>query len=298
MHIYNLISSDWHSGHDNGVMAPGTVLKYDDPGEPYRELTVSLTGGQDRLWNVTQNVLCYIGNVVGKEPIVLTQVGDIVNGNSFVETQYTRLSHQISIARAYLAEFMTRLNVSGFYTVHGTDVHSYGEGSAEELIAEYTREKYGVESVSASHLLLDVGGVRFDIAHDGPSVGEAWLTGNGARTYLRKRMMADMDVLQREPADVYVRAHVHGYADVQDSIERNGKFYQARLVVCPAMCIPNGYARKASRSISYYRLGMLLADIQDGRLVSIMPLLQSFDTRVLHGGGGRSSVQRRATRAS
>lgn len=280
MRIFNLISADWHAGHINGVLAPGTKLLYDDPGEPVKEFTPTLTGGQDRIFNITQNVFSYIETVGVDIPVCVIQVGDVVNGNNYTETLVSsRMAHQIAIARGYLDEFHNRLNMAGFYTVHGTDVHVFGEGSAEELIAEYAREKYHIESISASHMLLNIGGVRFDISHEGPNAGEAWLAGNAARGYLRRRMMEDMDCLGREPADVYVRAHVHGFADVYDTIERNKHFYHSRLVICPAMCIPNSYARRVTRSINYYRLGMLLAEVVDGRLIGITPLLQTYDVR-------------------
>jgi hypothetical protein len=88
-----------------------------------------------------------------------------------------------------------------------------------------------------------------------------------------------MDTLNREPPDIYMRFHVHGFTDETDKLERNGKYQYSRLIVCPSMCVTNGYARAITRAQSFYRLGMILLCIDDGVLTLVKPLLQTFDAR-------------------
>lgn len=274
-----LVSSDWHAGNSAGVLAPGTKLVYNDPGEPYKEYEPALTSAQDRIWNVTQNCLAYAEKKSNGGPVISIVVGDVQHGNRFVEMLVSsRKYHQAEIAMQYFDALVKRLNITANYMVYGTDVHT-DEGSAEVELAEKIRDKYEIESIAVSLLTLNIDGVVFDIAHDGPQAGRAHTQGNPPRIYLRRAMSEDMDALNKQPADVYLRGHFHSFSDELATLERNGKFYQSRIITCPSMCLPNGYARSATRAQAFVRIGMIYCEVENGQLVFVKPLLQTFDLR-------------------
>jgi hypothetical protein len=274
-----LYSTDWHAGNSNGVLAPGTRLIYNDPGEPYKEYTPNLTGAQDRIWNVTQNCISYAEKKADGSPLITIIGGDIQHGKKFVEMLVsTRGYHQGEIAMQYYDEFPKRLNVTANYMVYGTDAHT-DEGTAEVELAEKIRDKYAIESIAVNMLTLNVEGVVLDIAHEGPQSGRSHTLGNPPRIYLRRAMSEDLDTLNKPPADVYLRGHFHSYADESASLERNGKFYHSRIITCPAMCSSNGYARAATRAQSFLRIGMIYMEVENGHLTFVKELLQNFDLR-------------------
>lgn len=274
-----LYTTDWHAGFSRGVLAPGTML----PGESKPK---QLEQAQDIIWNVTQNVISYTERRAKDAPIFIIHGGDVVHGHNFVEEMTSgKPSCQTVIALAYLEEFIKRLNISGFHIVSGTDVHT-DQGSGEELVSMAVRDKFNIESVAASQMLISINGVMLDVSHEGPVVGRSWLYGNAARAYLRRVMSEDLDSLNKSPADLYLRAHVHGFCDVSESIERMGKFWNGRLIVCPPMCGSNGYVRWITRGQAFYRLGMIFIEIIDGVITFVKPLLQTFDVRTLVTANG------------
>jgi hypothetical protein len=92
-------------------------------------------------------------------------------------------------------------------------------------------------------------------------------------------MYADMDELNRKPADLYLRGHVHGYAHQHDSIRRNGRTYDSQIVICPSMVGINPHARKVTRSVPYAKNGMVIIHATDGRIDEIVPVVDTYDTR-------------------
>lgn len=274
-HILNI--SDTHGGNRHGLMSPDTVLTTEGAeGKPFT-FTPEMTPYQEwmwqdvYLWGIEQAIKMTAGR-----PVIVIHAGDVTHGNRFTESLVSsRMSHQIAIAVRALAE-LNRVKPVRFFLVHGTDVHVFGEGTAEEEVAERLRGVMGCEVAATPFGLLDIGGVKVDIAHHGPGPGVGWLQGNTARNYAKQHMMDEIFKLHRLPPDIYIRGHNHAYryerVELDDGIV-------SHLILCPSFCSMNGYARAVTRSIPWITNGMVLIDIQGGMVTDVHPLTKTIDIR-------------------
>jgi len=100
------------------------------------------------------------------------------------------------------------------FVVRGTEAHSGGEGEMEESLAADIGAT-GNDAMGTSswwHLPIDVGGVRFSIAHHPQTAG--WMPHTKRMAALRQSNIVALDAEEHNtlPADVYIRSHTHYFA--------------------------------------------------------------------------------------
>ncbi len=266
------IFSDMHSGYQLGLCAPATELEFD--GQMRR---VHLNEVQEWLWGIYARGISKAVEMAGEDEILPVHNGDPTHGDRFMEELVTtRLADQLTIARMNLGVWFALPQVKQMELCLGTGVHEFGEGSASVLLADMLREAWPDRTIgSAYHYLLNVAGVSIDLAHHGPHPGSrSWLRGNIARFYLRDVMIQNL-MAMKKPPDLVIRSHFHTY--INEVVCENGS--ESRLVITPALCIPGGHARKATRSISEVTCGMVLVECVDGRVGMVEPVLDKIDLR-------------------
>jgi len=214
------------------------------------------------------------------DPVIFGQGGDIVNGSTFNEPLVKAgsvMHNQISLACQLYDEFAKRLNIAETYIAYGTDVHVFGDGSAEELVAKHIRDTYHKPAIAEQHPIINIDGFLLNLSHHGSATGDNWTQDSPARMYLLRQMSDDMDIRNKKPAGMYARGHVHGYAKAYGRMMRSGKSIESWLYIMPSMCLMNSHARKVTRSKSWTVHGALLFEVLDGELGRVKPLLKYFD---------------------
>lgn len=274
-----LAEADFHSGHKLGLCNPATKVRDADTGTAQ---PLELGVFQKQLWQTRQGYLKNAFDIVGMRDCTYMMVGDIAHGNGHVEQLMgTRVSDQYTIARYNVLPIIERRNVRTVRLMSGTGVHSFGEGTAEIVVAERLQEQFPRKDISVvAHGRFRIGGVEFDVAHHGPGRGSRWwLEGNTARYHLRDRMLKDL-AARMEPAHVYLYGHHH--VDVCEMIRFAwcGKIYRSYLVVLPSWCGLGEYARKITRSEPFVENGLYLFEVNDGRVIVYDEFVARFDTRV------------------
>lgn len=278
MTTWLLAISDSHGGHKLGLCPPGVTL-YDETAEgelvPY---VPQLTAFQDWLWHeVWMPALELVKETVGEGRLIVVHLGDATHGDGHAEQLMgTREADQHIIAGETMATVVEMLRPSVIRLVKGTGVHEFGEGSAAVLLAREMGFRFPKLDIKPLyHWLLDVEGALIDCAHHGPPLGaRSWLTGNMARYYLRDIQMTAALYGERAP-DLVLRGHVHGYVD---EVVTTGKMH-GRIIVCPSLCGLGDYARKVTRSTGVLTNGMVLAELGGGRVVDVIPLVETLDLR-------------------
>ena len=240
---------------------PETVLRDDDRGDYHPTLTL----GQRWLWDCYEADILSVMELADGDPVDVIHLGDIVQGLRFIDgLNQSRFADQIAIASYNGAPWWMWPNVHSVTIVSGTGVHEGGEGSAGQLVASLWQADF------VDHALLDVGGLAVDVAHHGPGTGiRIWTSGNVARFYLRDRLMRD-----DPPARVYLRAHRHDYIRETVYVPR-----PADIIVAPAYQLPSAYVRQVAQSPSAAVCGMVALEVEDGRLIDVLPLMHRVDLR-------------------
>jgi len=270
--------SDLHHGHKLGFLSPGVELEEEVDGRQVKHTLVQ-NPAQKYLWAVMESALKVFNPIIGDNDVSLLMMGDITQGTKRAkELQSTRTADHILIASAtmdYLGLLLgERLKHVRF--AKGTGSHVFEEGSSEILVNELFKAKFPkVDTSVVYHGLLDLHGVKIDYAHHGPATGRrVWLRGNEARFYLRDRMITDA-VEGKQPANLYLRGHHHSWVEEVLTV---GK-YRSTLCVLPSMCFLDDYARQATGSTQYVSNGIVLFELEDGRLTRTIPFINTMDIR-------------------
>jgi len=104
----------------------------------------------------------------------------------------------------------------------GTAAHGGESGSSEEIIIRALTKANEPERQLHRRLVATVNGVRFDIAHHGPSIGTRnWTRGNVLLATMRS-MYIDCLESECDPPRFYVRAHRHVWQH-RTLHDRNGR---------------------------------------------------------------------------
>jgi len=275
-----VLLSDTHAGQKLALLNPETVLS-DEHGEPY---TPGLTTTQQYLWELYESHIDNVAELADGCRVILVHVGDITQGTRFVEHLcLTSINDQILGAIANLRPWYEdkRIHLTHARIIVGTGVHGW-EGSAEALIGKGLAELYGdVDTRTLYHAQLalqDQAGQVVDLAHHGPYPGSRnWLTGNGARYYLRSAMLDEM-VDGVTPPRVYVRAHYHQWVHETIRIRQNGQDVEGDLIITPCYTGATDYTRKATRSIRKLDHGLVALEFEGG-LVGVHPFYSELDIR-------------------
>lgn len=268
------VMNDPHSGHRLGLLNPDTLL-YQGEGEGYRP---GLTASQEYLWNeVYTEAVAAVQVIADGADITLIVNGDLTQGDKYPSAWVsTRKSDQLTIAKWNLAPFYQLPNLKRVRITKGTGAHNFGEGSSEITLTEMLSDKYPrVDTQMTDHGLMSLSGVVFDYAHHGPGAGNSVMNaGNAARNYLRARMLQAITD-GREPADVYLRAHVH--TPVWECLRIAE--YTSTIRVVPSLCMLDDHAQQATRSVTQITHGICVYEVEDGEITGENELYQTLDLR-------------------
>ncbi|GIV86586.1 MAG: hypothetical protein KatS3mg054_0615 [Chloroflexus sp.] len=266
-----VIISDTHCGSKLALMNPQTQLYSEDESGNLVPYTPEMTASQKYLWQIYTMAIEYTHKIAGNAPVYLIHLGDEVDGNKYPQGQVSsRLSDQVIIAADVLRPWFA-LNLQAIRIVIGTQAHNFGEGSSAHLLCRMLPEI----AQPLYHAVVEVDGVTLDVAHHGPFPGSRnWLRGNSARFYLRDLMQTEI-MAGRRPPDVVLRGHYHNPVYEYLETER----FASRLYILPSWCMINDHALQSSRSPHLITHGLLLLEIEDGRIIRDHRLYHTIDIR-------------------
>lgn len=268
--------SDTHGGHKHGLMHLGVELEDLSTGELVK-WTPAPTEGQRYLWNLYNEHILQAGIMAGEDELLPMHNGDITQGSKFPEQLVSNeISDQLTIGAWNMLPWFDLGNVVRLMLTAGTGSHEFGAGGASYECAKALRGmRQGYEITVAFHLLVEAAGICADVSHHGPHPGSRiWLKGNMARYYLRDLMMRDI-LAGREPPGLVIRSHFH--EPVIERVRVNG--FESVIVVTPAYSLPGSWTRQATRSLEAVHNGMLVFEIENGKLVNIHELVERLDLR-------------------
>jgi hypothetical protein len=286
---YAIAWNDPHCGSWYGVLSPETKLTDPTSGETYNP---QLRKWQRFVWDKIIERGCEaFAHITKKDPVTLFANGDLVHGVRGGQNLITSVrEEQRTIAVDMVRYFYTQLNVIKTYIAWGTEWHVGEEGDEERGVVKELASG-GRDVVSTPMARVNVGGAEFSVAHHGPHVGEAHLRSNTPALFLRRRMYEEIVILQRKPADMYLYAHRHRWAHVVHNEPIKGQDYTSHLVVCPALCVMDGYARSATLSQPVLHTGMVLIIIANGKVVDVdRDYILETDLRQVFDGGKQDEL--------
>jgi len=277
MRRYLALFADMHCGHKHGLLNPKTVLYQTKDGKevPYKP---NPTETQKLTWReYSKNIRAIVDWADGNEVVPIVN-GDITNGNKHpVGNMSDSIADQIVIAKDCLLPWLELNNVKCLRIITGTQAHGFENSSSEKLVTEVLLAS-GKDIRFVGHTILDIDGVKIDVAHHGPSGGgRSWLKGNSARYYLRDRMLEEIQ-MGIAPPELYVRAHYHEY--IKETVNIVGeKPWESSILILPSYSGITEFARQATKSVSRITFGTIGVEITDGRITEIKPFIKTYDLR-------------------
>lgn len=275
-----VVTSDWHAGHQLGLMNPETVLyedSVDNPEVDSQEIRHELTTYQAYLWHdVWLPGIKEVKRLADKCPVGLIVNGDITQGKRHPEQLVTTsMANQFLIAEANLkpwVHIVKELSIVRF--AFGTASHIFEEGTSPVLVSRLFQQKYPKLDVGVvRHGLLHAAGITVDYAHHGPSQGiREWTKGNQLRYYLKSVMSGHLKN-GHEPPDVVFRSHYHyPHREIVSEFlesDRPGRprTVESRIYLTPSMTGMNDYAYQETRSNSKIYNGFMVLEIENGKIV-------------------------------
>lgn len=260
-----LLIADIHAGFDKGLMLPGT--KFENDGIEYER---ALTPIQEKL--ATQFALDIMKSkeMIEDTPVSIFVDGDLTSGNRFrSELVSTRDDDQLVIAERIILALLCVGDVVSLTFIRGTGVHNFGEGSSEMSMCRMVRAlRPGIVTSMVNGFDGYISGVKFNIAHHGPTPGTKITTqGNSARNYLRT-LMLDRLVKQLPVSDIVARAHYHGFAWETLRVVGN----TSHILILPPYCGMSEHAQKVTRDMGEGEVGVVVILVEDGGY-SVNPLV-------------------------
>ena len=285
--------ADTHAGYQFGLCPPNIKLpKMDDylakiltapsPQEQldglfdgwydYEVWTPELTATQVQLNAWYEQDYKAVLDWIDGDPFYLLHLGDTCQGNA-MPRQYLmtpRMIDQVIIAEEILTPIAMQKNCLGGRFVKGTTWHTYSHGSAEMTVARLLQQKTRKPFKVWYHIDMELGGVKYDIAHHGPTNStREWLAGNLLRYYTR-------DIVARhlkngiEPPDVVLRGHYHD-RKIELWIEHlHERTIETWAAICPAYALfMDDYTLKATKSKPFMTAGMLVTEQIDGKVMGV-----------------------------
>jgi len=265
------IIADTHAGHRLGLCNPNARLgaaDREDPDDPDAH-PVALGPCQKQLWPFYLSIIEATRHFANGDPVVLTHLSDLTHGAKHPHRLMSaEADDQVDIAYYnMLPWFDADINLLALRLITGTISHHY-DGSSERLLTNQLRPKFPKCDIAVvPHSEMAVGGLRFDLAHHGPTAGmRLWLEGNQARYYLRDRMLK---ILHRgeTPPHVFARAHYHEFIPQEHlAIMFLGKLHTSWFVLVPPLCGITEFGRRVAKSPDTITLGAWLFEALDGTL--------------------------------
>ncbi len=269
--------ADLHCGHKLALCPPGITLHDEAADGQLMPYTPQLTASQKYLWTLYQGGITATLNFARGDPVMVVCNGDLTQGSKHPEgLMTTRMSDQIDIGVACLAEWLRRPGVTGLRLAAGTSAHNFGEATADILASTHLQATYPRHSVSVCyHGLMTYNGLAVDYAHHGPHPGSrTWLAGNIARFYLRDLMLREITA-GRIPPGLVLRAHYHIPADETVTVGR----YTSRIILSPSFTVLGDYAVMRSQSTPEVTNGMIAIEVVDGRVGEVREWTNTIDVR-------------------
>jgi hypothetical protein len=260
-------------------MNPDVVLYEEDEQGNYAPWTPTPTAVQGYLWELYTKALREIAAFAGNDPVDIYHVGDLTQGHAYKEQLVsTRLADQIMIAMANLTPwFDLGLDIQHVRLAQGTGSHVFREGSATILVAEQLRAahpKLDIRSVRQG--IAQVGQVKIDYAHHGPSAGiREWTEGNQLRYYAKSLIVGDIG-RGKQPPRLIVRGHFHEWMPERVLMFKR---YKADIFLLPSLCGMGEYGRQATGSKAYVSNGLVAVEIEAGEMGEVLPLVVENDLR-------------------
>lgn len=259
-------------------MHPDTILYSEDEDGNLTPWRPRLTATQEHLWGLYTNGLELIKGLAGPDRTIFLHNGDETHGNKHPQSLVsTRMADQLLIADAFFTTALSTLpNLARVRLVAGTGAHNFQEGSSTMIVARLLQGAFPALNIKpVYHGLMDIDGFAVDYSHHGPHPGSrVWLNGNIARFYLRDLMMNEI-MAGRKPPQLVIRGHYH--TPVIETVTMNG--CTSTIVIMPAMCVLDDYARQATRSVFRITNGLFAFEIDGTRLVDIHQLTDTLDVR-------------------
>ena len=271
--------SDTHGGCKLALMNPETVLFAQDERGNLVPFTPELTATQVYLWKLYQRTMADALQIIDGRETMLLHLGDECHGIKYPQSLVTtRLADQMLIADYLLRPWCEHKNVEHFMLVIGTQAHNAGEGSTALTLCHMLEARYGgCDVMPLYHGLLNFYGVVTDYAHHGPFPGSRnWLKGNVARFYLRDLMQREM-LAGRRPPDLVLRGHYH--QPVYEYLEDHGN--KSELYLLPSWCAINDHAQQATQSQNEITFGLLVNEIEDGKILRSHRMYETLDIRTV-----------------
>lgn len=274
--------ADTHGGHRLGLLDPATVLFDEGPqGNPV-QLKLEPTSTQKLLWGIYRPCIQKTLEWAAGDEIDVLHLGDVTQGDRYYQALVSqRIADQVIIGATSLAHWLRFPNVVRLRIIIGTEAHSLGEASAEILISSMLSRQFpGKDVRTYHHSLLDIGGMKVDCAHHGPSPGiRSHLKGNTARYYLRSLM--DEEIINgNDPPRLVLRGDRHHYINETVTIQAGDRDFVSTIVVLPPMCGMSDHARKTTQSAHTLTVGMVIFEIIDGKLTEFRRLTKTIDLRM------------------
>lgn len=273
-----VVLSDTHAGFTLALMNPNTQLFDEDELGEQTPYYPKMTSSQEYLWQIYTGMVKKIVKLAKGAPIHIIHNGDLTQGTKHKTNLVSdRDADQVLIGVQNLIPLLELPNVRSLRMSVGTEAHNMGMGSAEMLAAQLLKAQYpDLDTKITYHGLMQFGNVVVDYAHHGGHPGtRLWLSGNVNRLYLRDMMLNEI-VAGRKPPRLVFRAHYHQYQRID---ERIGE-YESTLIITPSFSMLNDHSVQATRSQYMLTHGMVVSEVVDGELSSIIPLLKTKDIRM------------------
>lgn len=203
----------------------------------------------------------------GKD-LIIVHDGDAVDGYHHDTTQVITNDpeEQERIHISIMLEMMKAVHfkdTDSIYYVEGTTAHVRSGAQAEERIArDISAKPYRKNSAPGQkdgiyvwpRLILDIHGIRLDIAHHGGAVGKrAWLRENTMRNILKSLYFDCLNYKQPLPR-YWIRADKHQH--VADIYRNNAGIIEG--IVTPAFQLRTEYSTRIAGDMSMSTIGMLI----------------------------------------
>lgn len=229
--------------------------------------TYSPSQGQRIIWQQYEEGINNVATLRKGKQLILTVNGDPVEGMHHDTTQLitSRIEEQEDIFSDVFDWTLKQLKFNEkkgdklFFTT-GTPAHGDNGNQSDERIASQFDGVVKMRDARYTwdRLLLDINGVMFDIAHQGPSPGSrAWTRENGLRNTLKSIYFDALNNNSPIP-DWWIRSHVHTY--VKDTY--HGLQQDISGVLTPALQLKTEHAYK-NHSVKLAHIGIVYMTIKD-----------------------------------
>lgn len=272
--------NDTHAGHKLGLMNPNVqLMDWTIDGELIT-WTPRPTATQEYLWNTYVSDLQQVRDIADGAPIGVLHTGDETQGDKYTKSWVsTRKSDQYTIASWNFAPLLMLPNVKWLRMAMGTEAHDFGEGTSTVIVTSLLKDRFPEIDIKAvRHGLLNYNGSWFDYAHHGPGPGiRDWTRGNVATLYLRSLVSLAQKNDEIVP-DAIIRAHFHTPVSVVERLRDKIK-KDVYLYVVPSMCGMDAHAVQVTQSKNKITNGILVLEIEDGRIIREHELYHTLDLR-------------------